>query len=93
MRVAENWPPTVTLEPAHKLSGLTSVSPLILCQMLCNRTGEEVAGTFSIFVSQGQQLICVALQNGEKAYLWEMKGFRVCVCVCVCVSDVILKCD
>lgn len=66
MYMAEDWPPAVTLEPAHKLSGLTSVSPLILCQMLCNRTGEEVAGTFSIFVLQGQQLICVALQRGKK---------------------------
>lgn len=70
MRVAENWPPTVTLEPAHKLSGLTSVSPLILCQMLCNRTGEEVAGTFSIFVSQGQQLdLCCFATRGKSIFM------------------------
>lgn len=83
MYMAENWPPTVTLEPAHKLSGLTSVSPLTMCQMLCNRTGEEVAGTFSIFVFQGATVDLHCFATREKAYLWEMKGFRESECVCV----------
>lgn len=49
--------PSVTLDSAYILSGLTSASAFIMCQMLRNQTGEEVAGaSLSIFVLQWQQL-------------------------------------
>ena len=50
--------PPVTLDSAHILSGLTSASAFIMCQMLCNQTGEEVAeASLSVFVLQWQHLI------------------------------------
>lgn len=62
----------------HKCNGLMTVSPLIMCQMLCNQTGGEVAGaTFMHFCVTLATVGLCCLVTSRNAYLWISRVQRV----------------